>query len=198
MAINIGNLNIKKINNKYLLFSSIFFPVLYVGILAIADFRGDVFSSVPGFFAIIIQIIFLSVLSYFVRYLRWSWLLSRAGHKVVFIEGILSYVAGFAFTISPGKVGELYRIRYFTKLSVPPWLVFAAFVYERLLDLVVVLLLCMVFVVDKSELTSVFGFVLSVFLMILMLIIWPKVMDLPLKFLKKEGFFFSISQVFKS
>jgi uncharacterized protein (TIRG00374 family) len=179
------------------LFGGVVVTIFYVVALLWADFRDNVFSDISRFFSVITQIILLSGLSYFVRYMRWSWLLSRAGHKVSFLEGILSYIAGFAFTVSPGKVGELYRIRYFTKLSVPPWLVISAFIYERLLDLVVVLLLCMVFVVDKSELTLVFGFVFSVFIMILILVRWPKCIELPSVFFKSTGLFLEVSQIFK-
>ena len=197
LVIKIGRLSIKKINDKYLFLGGVFFPIFYVGALVLTDFRDNVFSNISDFFSAIIQVLLLSVLSYFIRYIRWSWLLSRAGHKVALLEGMLSYIAGFAFTVSPGKVGELYRIRYFIKLSVPPWLVISAFVYERLLDLVVVLLLCMVFVVDRSELTLVFGFVLSVFLMILILVRWPKFIDLPSVFFKSTGLFLEVSQIFK-
>lgn len=198
MAINIGRSSIKKINDRYLFLVGFFFPTLYVGAIAFADFKGNVFSNLSDFFSAIMQIILFSVLSYFIRYLRWSWLLSRAGHKVAFLEGILSYIAGFAFTVSPGKVGELYRIRYFTKLSVPPWLVISAFVYERLLDLVVVLLLCTIFVVHGSELTLVLWFVCSVFLLILILISWPEIIELPSKLLKSTGLFLKVSRIFKS
>lgn len=198
MAINIGRLSIKKISDRYLFLVWFFFPILYVGTLALIDFKDNVFSDFSDFFSATIQIMLFSVLSYFLRYIRWSWLLSRAGHKVAFLEGILSYIAGFAFTISPGKVGELYRIRYFTKLSVPPWLVISAFVYERLLDLAVVLLLCTSFVVYGSELTLVLWFVCLVFLLILILTSWPEIIELPSKLLKSTGLFLKVSRILKS
>lgn len=83
----------------------------------------------------------LSLSSYFVRYLRWRWLLSRAGSRTRFCYGLLAYLSGFAFTATPGKVGELLRIRYFMPQGIPAPLVLAAFVYERVFDLLVVLLL---------------------------------------------------------
>lgn len=82
-----------------------------------------------------------SLLSFFLRYLRWIHLLSRAGESVAFSWGFVAYLSGFAFTATPGKVGELVRIRYFSRLGVEPWKVIAAFVFERVLDLVVVLML---------------------------------------------------------
>lgn len=44
--------------------------------------------------------------SYGLRYARWHWLLRRAGHGVPAMPGFAGYLAGFAFTATPGKVGE--------------------------------------------------------------------------------------------
>ena len=197
MVSNIGSFNIKKISDRFLLIGFGFFPILYVGALALIDFRDNVFSDLSDFFSATIQIMLLSALSYFVRYIRWHWLLSRAGHKVAFLKGMLGYIAGFAFTVSPGKVGELYRIRYLTKLNVPSWQVISAFVYERSLDLVVVFLLCLLFVVDRSELTLVFGFIFLVFLLISILIRWPEFIELPSRVLKSTGLLLQFSRILK-
>ena len=79
--------------------------------------------------------------SYLVRYWRWRWLLHRNGDLVPFARGLCAYLAGFALTATPGKAGELLRIRYFSRMAVPASRTLAAFVFERALDLLVILLL---------------------------------------------------------
>ena len=114
---------------------------LYIGVLVWMDSTGRVFAEIPTLWSILPMLGCLSLSSYFVRYLRWRWLLSRAGSRTGFFYGLLAYLSGFAFTATPGKVGELLRIRYFMPQGIPAPLVLAAFVYERVFDLLVVLLL---------------------------------------------------------
>ena len=82
-------------------------------------------------------------LGFVLRYLRWCGLLRRRGYVVPLGPGFLAYLAGFALTASPGKVGELIRIRYFSAIDVPADQVTACFVFERSLDLFALLLLSM-------------------------------------------------------
>jgi len=81
----------------------------------------------------------ISLLSYFVRYFRWHWLLSRTGSSIPASSGFLAYLSGFALTATPGKIGELLRIRYFSRFGIRHQLVISAFIYERVFDLIVVL-----------------------------------------------------------
>jgi uncharacterized membrane protein YbhN (UPF0104 family) len=80
-------------------------------------------------------------LGFVLRYLRWCWLLRARRYVVPLGTGFLAYLAGFALTASPGKVGELIRIRYFSAMGVPAEQVIACFIAERLLDLFALLLL---------------------------------------------------------
>lgn len=73
-----------------------------------------------------------------VRFLRWRLLLSRCGRPVAWRDALPAYVAGFAFTATPGKAGELVRARYFERLGVPHRMTVACFIIERGLDLVVI------------------------------------------------------------
>ncbi len=79
--------------------------------------------------------------SYLVRYWRWRWLLHRNGDLVPFARGLCGYLAGFALTATPGKTGELLRIRYFGRMGVPASRTLAVFVFERACDLLIILLL---------------------------------------------------------
>jgi uncharacterized membrane protein YbhN (UPF0104 family) len=86
----------------------------------------------------------LSLLNYLLRGVRWLLYLRALGARVGSGYGLLTYWAGFAFTLSPAKLGELVRARYYMTAGVPLSATAAAYFVERLLDLVVVLLLALV------------------------------------------------------
>jgi glycosyltransferase 2 family protein len=84
---------------------------------------------------LVVLALLLSLLNYLLRILRWRSYLARLGSPLSFRFAALSYCAGFAYTVSPGKVGEMVRARYYLPLGVPLSDVTAAFFSERLLDL---------------------------------------------------------------
>jgi uncharacterized protein (TIRG00374 family) len=135
--------------------------VVYVGALFAFDSKNKVFESIPAYLSALPVLVGLSFLSYVLRYLRWHWLLSRAGHSIQFQMGFLSYLAGFALTATPGKVGELLRARYFKVQGVPPWRVLSAFAYERVLDLLVVLGLAAVAISHPKSFVFALAFVVG-------------------------------------
>lgn len=52
----------------------------------------------------------LSLVNYLLRCLRWHYLCRRIGVEVPLAANALYYVSGFAFTITPGKIGEVVRL----------------------------------------------------------------------------------------
>lgn len=115
--------------------------MLYVGALVYIDQQNHIFEHGVYLASLLPQVVLFAFASFVLRFVRWHWLLGRRGFHVRWLPGFLAYLAGFALTVSPGKVGELVRIRYFGAIGVPADQVIACFVFERLLDLVVVLLL---------------------------------------------------------
>jgi uncharacterized protein (TIRG00374 family) len=83
----------------------------------------------------------LSLLNYILRIVRWRTYLARLGHPVGLRFAALTFTAGFAYTVSPGKVGEMVRARYYVPLGVPIRNTTAAFFVERLMDLVAMIVL---------------------------------------------------------
>lgn len=77
----------------------------------------------------------LSLANYALRSVRWRQYLARLGFPFPLGFTSLTYVAGFAFTVSPGKVGEMVRAHYYNRRGVPLPLVGGAFCVERLLDM---------------------------------------------------------------
>jgi glycosyltransferase 2 family protein len=83
----------------------------------------------------------LSLVNYALRASRWSLYLSRLGHTVGFRFAAITYIAGFAFAISPGKLGELARARYYVSRGTPFRDLAAIALMERVLDVVAMLVL---------------------------------------------------------
>jgi uncharacterized protein (TIRG00374 family) len=83
----------------------------------------------------------LSLLNYALRITRWTLYLRRLGHHLPTRFVSLTFMAGFAFTLSPGKLGEMVRARYYQPKGIALSSVTGAFFVERLLDLVAMILL---------------------------------------------------------
>ncbi len=90
----------------------------------------------------------LSLFNYVLRVVRWQMYLRRLGHQLPWRFSALTFMAGFAFTLSPGKLGEMVRARYYQPLGITLSSVTGAFFIERLLDLVVMILLAAVVFVE--------------------------------------------------
>ncbi|OIP96397.1 MAG: hypothetical protein AUK56_02240 [Thiomicrospira sp. CG2_30_44_34] len=124
---------------KKVTFNFILLTVLYVGALFWVDAESDVFSHLSVVVEQLPFLVFLALVSWSIRYARWVWMLRKIGCRFPIWRGFAAYLSGFAFTATPGKVGELVRIRYFVPMGVSHDKIISAFIFERLLDLVVVL-----------------------------------------------------------
>lgn len=116
---------------------------LYFVALLWADSKTGVLRRLPELAPMLPVLVAATLASIGLRFARWQWLLRRAGYAVPVGHSLLAYVAGFAFTATPGKVGELLRVRYLVTAGVPPSRVVGAFVFERLFDLLAVLLIAL-------------------------------------------------------
>ncbi len=160
---------------------------LYLGALAVVDARNEVFGQLPLVATLLPALAALSLASYALRYARWQWLLRRAGHATPWGRGFLAYLSGFAFTATPGKVGELVRIRYLLRDGVPPATVLGAFVFERALDLVALLLLAALGIRDAALFGVLAGLVGAGLLAIAWLGLRPGLLGPPVAWLRRRG-----------
>jgi glycosyltransferase 2 family protein len=108
----------------------------------IAAFRAD-FAQIPlrtlsSSGDVQLAVAALSLVNYTLRVVRWRGYLTRLGYPFPLLTSAALYVSGFAFTLAPGKVGELARARYYTPLGVPLAAVAGAFLIERLMDLLAI------------------------------------------------------------
>lgn len=109
-------------------------------------------------------ILALSLLNYALRFARWHQYARRYGQQVPVALNALYYVAGFTFTVTPGKAGEMVRSMYLARHGVPYADSLAMFFVERLLDLLAILLLASLILLDHAEFRhwALAGFVLAV------------------------------------
>jgi glycosyltransferase 2 family protein len=92
-----------------------------------------------------------SLLNYAFRIIRWQRYLSRQGRTLPLGFTALTYVAGFAFTVSPGKVGEMARARYYSRVGITLPDVAGAFFVERLMDVMAMLVLAALIVAAEPR-----------------------------------------------
>jgi uncharacterized protein (TIRG00374 family) len=93
----------------------------------------------------------LSVLNYLLRGLRWRFYVRQLGHHVDFTFATLTFVAGFAYTLSPGKLGELARARYYRPRGISLGEIAVAFFAERVLDIAVIIVLAALWSVRSPQ-----------------------------------------------
>lgn len=122
--------------------------LLYLTILLLADKNKGFFDYANAALAQLPVLMSLALFSLGLRYVRWYWLLRWSGNFCPVLGGWWAYLSGFALTATPGKVGELLRIRYFDRLAVSADRVMSAFVFERALDVIVVFFLAVIFIAD--------------------------------------------------
>lgn len=93
-----------------------------------------------GFFGIILALI-LSLINYWLRFIRWQIFLRILGHTVPTWKSFRIYMAGFSLTTTPGKAGEALRSVFLKDYGIAYRQSFGAFLAERLSDLIAVLIL---------------------------------------------------------
>lgn len=100
----------------------------------------------------ILAVLGLSLANYLLRFARWHCYARAFGHRIPAFRHLVYYVAGFAFTISPGKVGEALRSLYLSRHGVSYPESLAMLFCERLVDLLAIAILALpVFIADAES-----------------------------------------------
>lgn len=125
-------------------------PLLYTGLAAAVGYAGFTFWSGAeealsaarrlglGGGALLLA---LSVFNYALRFGRWQLYLRQLGYEVPVGPSLRYYLASFAFTATPGKLGEAVRSFYLKPHGVPYSASLSALFVERLFDLAATLVL---------------------------------------------------------
>jgi len=88
---------------------------------------------------LVVLALLLSLLNFALRIVRWRSYLAALGNTLGLGFAALTFTAGFAYTLSPGKFGEMIRARYYLPLGIPVSDVTASFFGERITDLLAVI-----------------------------------------------------------
>lgn len=93
-----------------------------------------------GLWGMIVTLL-LSLLNYWLRFLRWQMFLRVLGHRIPTLPSLQIYISGFALTTTPGKAGEALRSVFLKDYGMSYRQSFGAFLAERVSDLIAVLIL---------------------------------------------------------
>ncbi|HEY8381278.1 MAG TPA: lysylphosphatidylglycerol synthase transmembrane domain-containing protein [Microvirga sp.] len=101
------------------------------------------FASVP--LITVLGMLFLSLVNYLFRAIRWHICSLVIGVEVPFRRDLTYYIAGFALTMTPGKIGEAFRLYLLKKNHGYAYGQTAALALtDRLADAVALLVLCII------------------------------------------------------
>lgn len=114
--------------------------------------------------------LFLSLINYGFRFVRWQYYLTLLGHSIPVANSLKIYLAGFALTTTPGKAGEMIRSVFLAPFGMTYPKSLAAFFSERLSDLIAVLAIATVGVASYPQSKPVIYF-LTVFAIAVLLTI---------------------------
>jgi len=114
--------------------------------------------------------LFLSLVNYGLRFLRWQLFLKTLGYSVPWKPSLRIYMAGFSLTTTPGKAGEALRGVFLKDFGVPFRKTFGAFLSERFCDLISVSILTIGGLWKYPQSHSILLFVASVFALLLFFI----------------------------
>ena len=148
-----NNLINKKINSS--LKSLIFlFPLTLFIYLLFSDFGnfGNLFFLTKKLFYEITFGLFLISIGYLMRYYRWRIIINSFGFYPSAKTESKLWLASYAFTATPGKIGELVRCFFIKKVfNVPLKYSFIAIIFERLFDLIAVLIYLFCFLLNNEK-----------------------------------------------
>ncbi|MEJ0005703.1 MAG: lysylphosphatidylglycerol synthase transmembrane domain-containing protein [Steroidobacteraceae bacterium] len=120
----------------------------------------------------------LSAVNFALRSVRWRSYLAALGNKLGLGFAALTFTAGFAYTLSPGKFGEMIRARYYLPLGIPVSDVTASFLGERITDLLAIIAIASLLFTSshRYQVVVVAGIaIIAVALATLMLVPWASV-----------------------
>jgi glycosyltransferase 2 family protein len=85
---------------------------LYAGFLIVSDFNQITTKINTLKFDYLPIIVLLAPCSWFMLFLRWHYLLKNSNINLPFIESLKINLAGYALSVTPGKVGELIKAHF--------------------------------------------------------------------------------------
>jgi uncharacterized protein (TIRG00374 family) len=148
-------------------------PILWVFLIFLSYslwFIVDENLSASMLLALPVPLLFLlcgiTFLSLIIRFLRWHVMLMLVGHKLPVLWHFNCYVAGLAFTATPGKAGETVRSVFLARKGVPYGNSLGLFVCDRFCDLLSLVLWGLAFLSMRSLIPmGMLAFIVALFVL---------------------------------
>ncbi len=120
---------------RTLLWAALGGAAVFVLLTLFADL-GELGRALAAFpLALLVPVAALSLLNYLLRFLKWQWFLARLAAAPPAGESVLVTLAGFALTVTPGKVGEFIKAYLLKQGRGTPYRVtFPVLLLDRFLD----------------------------------------------------------------
>ena len=116
--------------------------LLSYGILGLLIYKESLIKAFIEIRLDLITGLLIILFSFFIKFIRWRFILSYLGFKLKFTDDIAIWFSSFALTATPGKVGESVRSYIlFEKYKISKSKTVSALIYERITDLFSVLLI---------------------------------------------------------
>jgi glycosyltransferase 2 family protein len=141
---------ISRTKRRVLILVALSVAVIYVGATVLTDTSKAQEALAQLGWAGCILVLALSALNYILRFYRWQNFLARLGRVLPTPLHLLYYISGFAFTVSPAKVGEAFRSVHLREHGVAYSESLAALFAERLLDLVAMCVLASLIALERA------------------------------------------------
>lgn len=176
------------IRKKFLLII-LFAGILYLAFSVYTDFEQLITSFRNFNFLLLPLILFLSLLNYLVRFYKWSYYLRLINIKLVLRDSVIIFLSGFLMSITPIKLGELFKSYLIKRIDGTPISKTAPVVFaERITDFLSLAFLALIgsFIFDYGLFISL---LMTLFLLfIIILITNKKIFKLFLKFISGISF----------
>ncbi|MGD8353815.1 MAG: lysylphosphatidylglycerol synthase transmembrane domain-containing protein, partial [Pseudomonadota bacterium] len=116
--------------------------IVFILLSLISDL-GALKQAIRGFpLSLLVPIGLLSLGNYLLRYVKWHWYLELTGHRISPWPNLLVFLAGFALTVTPGKIGEFVKAFIVKeRFHVPYTASTAVLLMERFTDIIAIILL---------------------------------------------------------
>jgi uncharacterized protein (TIRG00374 family) len=173
---------------KKVLVSIIIGGIIYLAFTFYADYK-KVLSAFAQFdWYLLLPLLLLSLLNYFVRFLKWDYYLSVIKVQIKKIDSLSIFLSGLIMSVTPGKIGELLKSYLVKEVTNEPISKTAPVIFaERVTDFLSILIISIVgaYAFDYGIALSI-G--VSIFFILLILIISNKRLCLSiLRYLERAG-----------
>ncbi len=174
---------------KKILISLAIGGLVYLFFTIYADYK-DVAQAFEKFNWLLLPfLLFLSLLNYFARFLKWDYYLNILHIKVKKIDSFAVFMSGLIMSVTPGKMGEVLKSYLIKEISNTPISKTAPIIFvERITDSISLMFIALIgaYVFDYGRIIVL---VVSISLFFLVLVLSNKKIAMPiLKFFEKSKF----------